>query len=196
MTYPDADTIVEIDAGQIAISESFIEILPHGLATDLRADDQNPIADIVLTVETQLNAATETDHDRILTECRGGQRRLASHLDGVAYALKCGYPGNEADLKRRVNRVLDTTVVPSWVWAAFHAMKRLYIGGTHRPDVRIQEHMHPDGEWEFAAADFTAIFPPNSIESLVLCYDADPYAVEAEIAAFWCEDATTFVYQA
>lgn len=89
------------------------------------------------------------------------------------YTLEClNYRSKDAFLEAmefehghyidRTSRETNHTDIPGWVWAAFFADARYYVGMTHDPFKRISEHIDhaPD------VTTFTQYFPPKKILEL------------------------------
>ena len=193
MDYPDANTVVEIDGGQVAIGDSFIEILPHGIASGMYATQDEPISGLLWIVDDRTDAI-ETKLGEPLIQDRNDTLRISGQVTGIVYTLKCQKPSTDQSLKNKARQALSQQSVPSWVWAAYNTATVRYVGGTYRPDERMVEHMGLSGA--FDGAKFTEIFPPTKITSLVLCLSDNVYEIEAIDGSFWDDDSTTFVYQA
>lgn len=190
--FPSANTVVEIEGGQVALGDTFIEVLPHGIASGVYATQEEPISGLLWVVDDRTDAV-ESKLGEPLIEERDDTLYISDQITGVVYTLSCCKPDTDDELKRRAKRALGKREVPSWVWAAYHSPSVRYIGGTHRPDERMHEHKGLAGEFE--GADFTEIFPPGKIDSLVLCLTDNVYEIEEIEGENW-DDPDTFAYQA
>lgn len=88
----------------------------------------------------------------------------------------CGYRSTDAfldamefDYDHTVHRRGGSNDIPSWVWAAFYADRRFYVGMTHDICKRLGDHIDhaPD------VTTFTEYFPPKRIRSLEFVATAD-----------------------
>lgn len=191
--YPDADTVIEIDGGQVAIGDSFIHILPNGIASGVYATQDEPISGLLWIVDDRTDAI-ETKLGEPLIEDRNDTLRISDQVTGIVYTLKCQKPSTDQSLKNTARQALSQQSIPSWVWAAYNSAFVRYVGGTHRPDERMLEHMGLSGA--FDGAKFTEIFSPAKITSLVLCLSDNVYEIEDIEGSFWDDDPATFAYQA
>jgi len=119
---------------------------------------------------------------------------------GVAYHLDCATVTTDTQFAERAASYLNKPKdnIPSFWWAAHYKPNREYIGATHRPEERLQEHT--GSYWaDYDGALFTKIFEPDEVISITLCIDVDPFAVESRLYEYWSSDKPhddTFVYQA
>lgn len=196
MTTPsEPNAVHDLDVGQAAFFDSYVDILPNNMDSSVWHGSNN-ISDVLAIFQDRLNEELLGEiGGQIVEESPDGEHLwVANNIEGVAYVLQCDTPRTDNILKRKTRRALNQRSVPSWVWAAYNAASRVYIGGTYRPDTRIQEHL---GEsYEYEGSVFTEIFEPVGIKALLLSLGDSPYDLEEMEAEFWREDPATFVFQA
>ncbi len=191
--HDEPETVYNLDVGQVAVFDSCIEILPNHMDTTTLPDGSN-ISHIVGNFEHRLDGELrEKIGGDMVKEDADGETVLTRNIQGVAYSIQCDAPDTDNLLKKRAVRALEQQDIPSWVWAAYYEPTRIYVGGTHRPDERIEEHLGLTCEYQGSV--FTEIFEPLEIMSLYLSLGKSPYELEKQEAAWWEDDAATFVFQ-
>lgn len=195
-SYPGANTVVDFDGGQIAFGDGFIEVLPQHIDSSVYVNQDNHISGLLQIVSDRTEAIEARLEEPLITE-QDEELQLSGCIQGIVYSFKCRTPQTEEILKQKARRVLSQHEIPSWVWAAYHAFSVFYIGGTHRPDERINEHIRGGGG-EYDGAMFTQIFPPKEIETVVLCRYDNVYQIEEAEGEYMKNKSgsfDTFVYQ-
>ena len=195
-SYLDANTVVDFNGGQIAFGDECIEVLPQHIDSGVYVNQDNHISGFLQIVSDRTEAIKARLGEPVITE-QDGELRLSDSIEGIVYSFKCRTPQTEEILKQKARRALSEHDIPSWVWAAYYAVNVVYIGGTHRPDERIDEHLWGSGE-KHDGAKFTQIFPPKEIESVVLCRNDNVYQIEEAEGEYWKNEPSafdTFVYQ-
>lgn len=194
--FPDYDTLIEFDGGQVAFGDSFIHVIPLTRSW-VSAYQDSPLSEILHIVDDRTDCIEDRLGEPLVTE-RNDTLRLSNQVEGIVYTIDCMKPDSDEKLKQRARRVLSQREIPSWVWAAYHSVNREYIGGTHRPDERMHEHMGLSGD--FDGANFTEIFRPSKIQSLILCLSDNVYEIEEREAEYWQDksdfNGCEFIYQA
>lgn len=191
---PNPKTVHDFDIGQIAVFDSCIEVLPNN--TDSRIFvDKKSISRVLRRFQHELDGdLIEEVGGKLVQEDTNGEPQVSHDIEGIAYAIKCGSPDTERLFKKKAKRVLNQQDIPSWAWAAYHEPTRIYVGGTHRPDERIQEHL--GRSYEYEGAVFTEIFEPIKIKTILLSLGESPYKLEQLEARSWQDFPATFVFQA
>lgn len=195
MTLPtDPNVVHDLDIGQVAFFDSYIEILPNKMDSSVWYDDNNISAVLSIFQDRIGESLCQKVGGPIVDEDSDGEAFVTRQIEGVAYSLRCDSPETDDALKLRAQRVLDQRNVPSWVWAAYYKPGRIYVGGTYRPDARIREHLGQSYEYEGSV--FTEIFQPTGIETIMLSLGESPYDLEQQEAEWWEDDPDFFVFQA
>lgn len=195
-SYPETNTVVDFDGGQIGFGDAFIEVLPQYIDSGVYVNQDNHISGLLQIVSDRTEAIEARLGEPLITK-QDGELQLSDSIEGIVYSFKCITPQTEEILKQKARRALPEHDIPSWVWAAYYAVNVIYIGVTHRPDERIDEHLWGSGE-NYDGAKFTQIFPPKEIESVVLCRYDNVYQIEEAEGEYWKNEPSafdTFVYQ-
>lgn len=188
------NTVHDLNVGQIAFFDSYIEVLPNKMDSSVWHGDNNISAVLSIFQDRLGEVLYEEVGGPIVNEGSGEELHVTRRIKGIAYSLQCGSPETDDRLKQRAQRALSQRNVPPWAWAAYYKPKRIYVGGTYRPDTRIEEHL--GHSYEYEGSVFTEIFQPIGIETIMLSLGESPYALEQQEAEWWEDDPDVFVFQA
>lgn len=126
-----------------------------------------------------------------------GSLRLPTRY--CVYVLRCNMPGTKSEFVEQTQMSTEwlTDDIPSWAWAAWYSSQCVYVGFTHNPYLRVEQHVEYIEDPDEDGALFTKLFPPEKVESI------DWYESETEARRMEVETAeriereryNAFVYQ-